>query len=100
VGRVEQIGYVATINGVNLPLNCYNSLTDSAIKEEPPTVKNVHFIDEPADLASTLVHLRKRMMTLREYFKSMKRSKGYRYYNKGDLRVFLGLFVKAVLLDF
>ena len=100
VGRVEQIGYVATINGVNLPLSCYNYLTDSAIKEEPPPVKNILFIDEPADLASTLVHLRKRMMTFREYFKSLKRSKGYRYYNKGDLRVFLGLFVKAVLFDF
>lgn len=100
VGRVEQIGYVATINGVNLPLRCYNSLTGSAIKEEPPPVKNIHFIDEPADLASTVVHLRKRMMTFREYFKSLKRSKGYRYYNKGDVRVFLGLFVKAVLLDF
>ena len=100
VGRVEQIGYVATINGVNLPLSCYNALTDAAIKEEPPPGKNIHYIDEPADLASTLVHLRKRMMTLREYFKSLKGSKGYRYYNKGDLRVFLGLFVKAVLLDF
>jgi len=100
VGRVEQIGYVATINGVNLPLSCYNYLNDSAIKEKPPPVKNIHFIDEPADLASTLVHLRKRKMTLREYFKSLKGSKGYRYYNKGDLRVFLGLFVKAILLDF
>ncbi len=100
VGRVEQIGYVATINGVNLPLRCYNDLTGSDIKEEPPPLKNIHFIDEPADLASTLVHLRKRMMTLGDYFKNLKRRKGYRYFNKGDIRVFLGLFVKAVLLDF
>jgi D-aspartate ligase len=100
VGRFEQIGYVATINGVNLPLRCYNYLTESAIKEEPPPLKNVLFIDEAADLASALVHLKRKMMTLKEYFRSMKGSNRYRYYNKGDLRVFLGLFVKAVLLDF
>ena len=100
VGRVEQIGYVATANGVNLPLHCYNSLTGSTIVEEPPLKKDIHYIDEVADLASTVVHLRMKMMTLKDYFRSLKRSKIYRYYNKGDIRVFLGLFVKAVLLDF
>jgi D-aspartate ligase len=100
VGRVEQIGYVATINGVNLPLRCYNNLTDSAIMEEPPPQKNLLFVDEPTDLASTWVHIRKRKMTLREYFKNLKSSKRYRYFNRGDIRVFLGLFMKAVLLDF
>lgn len=100
VGRVEQIGYVATINGVNLPLHSYNSLTGSSFVEKSPPEKNVQFIDEPADLASAVVHLRKKMITLREYFSSLKRSNGYRYYNKHDKKVFFGLFMKAVLLDF
>lgn len=100
VGRVEQIGYVATINGVNLPLRCYNYLTGSAIKEEPSLLKNVIFIDEPADIASAFVHIRRKMMTLKEYVNTLKRTNKYRYYNKQDINVFLGLFMKAVLLDF
>jgi predicted ATP-grasp superfamily ATP-dependent carboligase len=100
VGRVEQIGYVATANGVNLPLHAYNSLTGAAIREETSQVKNVLFIDEAADIASALVHFRKRMMTLGEYYRSLRRTKQYRYYNKNDLGVFLGLFVKALSLDF
>ncbi len=100
VGRVEQIGYVATINGVNLPLRCYNNLTDSVIEEEPPPFGKVLYVDEAADLASALVHLRKKMMTLKEYFRGLKRSNIYRYYNKRDISVLLGLFVKTVLFDF
>jgi predicted ATP-grasp superfamily ATP-dependent carboligase len=100
VGRVEQIGYVATANGVNLPLHAYNSLTGSAIREETPPVKNVLFIDEPADIASAMVHFRKKMMTLREYLRGLKRTKQYRYYNRTDLGVFMGLFVKALLFNF
>jgi D-aspartate ligase len=100
VGRVEQIGYVATANGVNLPLHSYNSLTKSAIVEEPPSIKDIQYIDEAADLASAVVHIRKKMMTLKDYFRSQKRSKTYRYYNKHDKKVFFGLFMKAVLFDF
>ncbi len=100
VGRVEQIGYVATANGVNLPLHSYNSLTKSAIVEEPPSIKDIQYIDEAADLASAVVHIRKKMMTLKDYFRSRKRSKIYRYYNKHDKKVFFGLFMKAVLFDF
>ena len=100
VGRVEQIGYVATINGVNLPLRCYNNLTDSVFEEEPPPFKKVLYVDEAADLASAFVHFRKKMMTFKEYFKSMNRTKKFRYYNKRDISVLLGLFVKTVLFDF
>ena len=100
VGRVEQIGYVATANGVNLPLHSYNSLTKSAIVEEPPSIKDIQYIDEAADLASAVVHIRRKMMTLKDYFRSRKRSKIYRYYNKHDKKVFFGLFMKAVLFDF
>ena len=100
VGRFEQIGYVATINGVNLPLRCYNYLTGAGIEEAPPPAGSVLFVDEPADLASAVVHMRRRLLNLRGYIKSLKGSKGFRYYNKHDRKVFWGLFLKAVLLDF
>jgi len=100
VGRVEQIGYVATVNGVNLPLRCYNSLTLSEIEESLPPVKKVIYIEEPTEIASAFVHLRRRMITIREYFSSLKGPKAYRYYNKSDLRVFRGLFMKAVMYIF
>jgi predicted ATP-grasp superfamily ATP-dependent carboligase len=100
VGRVEQIGYVATVNGMNLSLRCYNALTRSEIEESLPPVKKVIYIEEPTEIASAFVHLRRRMITVREYFNSLKGPKAYRYYNKGDLRVFRGLFMKAVMFIF
>ena len=96
VGRVEQIGYVATANGVNLPLCCYNSLTHADLEEAPPPEKKVIYIEEPTEIASAYVHIRKRLITIKEYFRSLKGPKAYRYFCKGDLSVFRGLFIKAV----
>jgi hypothetical protein len=67
---------------------------------EPPPAQEIQYIDEAADLASAMVHISKRKMTLKEYFRGLKRSKIYRYYNKHDKKVFFGLFVKAVSLNF
>lgn len=100
VGRVEQIGYVATVNGVNLPLHCYNSLTRSDIKESTPPEKRVIYIEEPTEIASAFIHIRRKLLTLREYIKSLKGPKAFRYYNKGDLGVFFGLLLKAVTYIF
>lgn len=100
VGRVEQIGYVATVNGVNLPLHCYNSLTQSSIKELPPPEKKVIYIEEPTEIASAFVHIKKRLISLGAYIRSLKGPKAYRYYNKGDLGVFMGLFLKAISYPF
>jgi D-aspartate ligase len=99
VGRVEQIGYVATANGVNLPLRSYNALTGSAIGEDPPPGMSVYFIDELADFASAMVHFRKKMLGLGDYLRSLLRKHKFRYYNKHDLGVFLGLIRKALTFD-
>ena len=49
-----------------------------------------------ADFVSAMVHLGKRMMTLREYFRFLLKTKVKRYYNKHDLSVFFGLFLNAI----
>lgn len=100
VGRVEQIGYVATANGVNLPLHCYNALTGSAMEEAPPPAMSVYFIDELADFASAMVHFRKKRLRFGDYLRSLMRKNKFRYYNKHDLRVFFGLFRKALSFNF
>ena len=100
VGRVEQIGYVATANGVNLPLRCYNSLTQLNLEETPPPGRKVIYLEEPTEIASAFVHIRKGMISVKEYFRSLKGPKAYRYFNKGDLAVFLGLFSKAIMFIF
>jgi D-aspartate ligase len=96
VGRVEQIGYVATANGVNLPLRCYNSLTHAGLEEAPAPEKKVIYIEEPTEIASAYAHIRKRLITIKGYFRSLKGPKAYRYFCKGDGSVFRGLLIKAV----
>jgi predicted ATP-grasp superfamily ATP-dependent carboligase len=100
VGRLNQQEYVATINGINLPLRCYNFLTNAHIEETPPPEKAIIYIDEPAEIASALVHIRKKMVTWKDYFKSIRGTKVFRYANKNDIWVFLGLFLKAILFIF
>lgn len=100
VGRVEQIGYVATVNGVNLPLHCYNSLTQANLEEMPAPKGKVIYLEEPTEIASAFVHIRKKLITVKEYIYSLKGPKAYRYFNKGDLAVFMGLLLKAVTFIF
>lgn len=100
VGRVEQIGYVATVNGVNLPLHCYNSLTRSQIKASADPGKKIIYIEEPTEIASAFIHISRRLITLRQYIKSLKGPKAFRYYNKRDLAVFSSLLWKTVTFVF
>jgi len=100
VGRVEQIGYVATANGVNLPLSGYNLLTHADIEEISSPDRKVVYLEEPTEIASAFVHISQRLITVKEYFNSLKGRKAYRYFNKGDLAVFLALLLKAATYMF
>jgi hypothetical protein len=40
------------------------------------------------------------MITVKEYFRSLRGPKAYRYFNKGDLAVFLGLLLKVATFNF
>jgi len=100
VGRLNQQEYVATINGINMPLRCYNYITGSDIEEILPPRKNILYIDEPAEIVSTWVHFKKRIISPKEYFRSVKGRIRYRYGNIKDPGVFLGLLLKAVAIIF
>jgi predicted ATP-grasp superfamily ATP-dependent carboligase len=95
-GRLNQQEYVSTLNGVNLPLRAYNYLTGCNIPEKmSPEQKNVVYIDELAECASTLFLFRKKRLTFREYCQSIQGPKAWRYSNFLDPGVGLGLFPKV-----
>ena len=99
-GRINQQEFIATINGMNLPLWYYNDISGSNIEEMSPPEKEIIYIDEPAEIFSASVHIRKKMISFIEYLRSIKKSKRYRYANKNDLGVFLGLLLKSVVWIF
>jgi predicted ATP-grasp superfamily ATP-dependent carboligase len=98
VGRVNQQEYIATLNGTNLPLRCYCFLTGSNIDEELPPLKEIILIDEPAEIASAYVHMREKMISCAGYWKSIQGVRKYRYANRNDLHVFIGLCSKLIIL--
>jgi predicted ATP-grasp superfamily ATP-dependent carboligase len=95
VGRMNQQEYVATLNGVNLPLRCYNYLTGSGFEEKLPPRRQIIYIDELVEPLSAYVHIRKKIISLKEYLRSMKGPRRYRYTTSRDPGVFLGFFAKV-----
>jgi len=100
VGRTDQQEYIATVNGVNLPLRYYNYITRSAIEERLPPRRKILYIEEHHEIPSAFVHIRRRIVSPREYFKSLKGAIRFRYANRKDPGVFLGLIFKAVAIIF
>ncbi|MBN1952332.1 MAG: hypothetical protein JW801_14120 [Bacteroidales bacterium] len=90
-GRTNQQEIITTMNGINIPLIAYNSLTDSDIKAIPPKKLPVIYVDELAEISSTLVHFARRLHTFREWRRSLKGKKEYRYWYKKDPGVFLSI---------
>jgi predicted ATP-grasp superfamily ATP-dependent carboligase len=88
VGRLNQQEFVATLHGVNLPLIAYKSQTHLDLSI--PEIKNkvIIYIDEWAELKSTISHLIFKKMKPKEWYKSLKGVKAYRYWNKKDPKVF------------
>jgi predicted ATP-grasp superfamily ATP-dependent carboligase len=96
VGRPNQQSYVATVNGINMPLIAYESLTGlsftSYVNKYPP----ITYIDEWADLASSLVHMKKGEIRISDYLNSIKGKKSFRFFNMRDFDVFLFSFISAI----
>ena len=100
VGRPDQQEYVATLNGMNILLIAYNSLTGLNIQEERSSKGPVIYIDEWAELYSTLTHFKRKLLTFKEWRQSIKGHRAYRFWSKEDKDVFLAsLFwnVKALV---
>ncbi len=93
VGRLNQQEFVATINGVNLPLIAYNSQTDNNLKflknENIPAI----YIDERAELRSSLYHIFIKKTRFKTWFLRFKGAKQFRYWNRKDPYVFISLFI-------
>jgi len=95
VGRPNQQSYVATANGVNMPLIAYNSLTGLSVgrpfteMDEP-----VYYIDEWADIGSVLVHLMRGRNCLGEFLSLLGKKKAFRYSDRRDMQVFISSCMK------
>ena len=96
VGRPNQQSYVATVNGVNIPLIAYESLTGLVFNGFNPRSTPVTYIDEWGDLASCLVHLKRSEIRISDYINSIRGKRAYRFLNKRDPIVFVFSFSKAV----
>lgn len=98
VGRPNQQSYVATANGLNMPLVAYNALTGLDVGQ-PRTVLGgpVYYIDEWGDIGSVLVHLRRGQNCLGDFIGLVNKRKEYRYYDRRDVGVFLHSCLKLVV---
>jgi D-aspartate ligase len=97
-GRLNQQEFAATLNGVNLPLIGYCSMTGVNIKQRPGPAEKIIYIDEPAELLSAAVHIKRGLLTPCEWLRSLKGKRRYRYFNSKDIRVFMFLFRKLTVL--
>jgi predicted ATP-grasp superfamily ATP-dependent carboligase len=96
VGRLNQQEYVTTLNGMNIPLIAYNSLTGLNIAEQKPHKPPVIYIDEWAELYSALTHFKRKLITFKEWRSSIKGNRAYRYWNKEDKSVFFASLFKTL----
>ncbi|EGV51524.1 ATP-grasp enzyme-like protein [endosymbiont of Riftia pachyptila (vent Ph05)] len=95
-GRLNQQEYVATLNGVNIPLAAYNYITGMEIVAEPPKKLPVIYIDERAEIASTYVHFKRKLLSFAEWRKSLQGNRAYRYWTPKDPVVFFSFVLKHV----
>ncbi|MEW6442085.1 MAG: carboxylate--amine ligase [bacterium] len=96
VGRPDHQSYIATANGVNLPLEAYHALTEgmTGVGPAPSSVRPkspVMWIDEPHDLAAVCHSLLKGTTRPAEILRPLCGRKSFRYWNAGDPRPFLFL---------
>lgn len=86
VGRSDHQSYIATANGVNLPLKAYSLLTEEKVGVPfcATDGKGAMWIDEPHELASIFYYLYKGQSTLIEIIRSLRRKKAYRFFNIKD----------------
>lgn len=99
-GRLNQQEYVATLNGVNLPLLAYCSMTGMNLVQDQKPDESIVYIDEAAELLSTLVHMKRGLLTPAQWYRSVKGKKRFRYYEPKDRRVFGFLLWKLIRLAF
>jgi predicted ATP-grasp superfamily ATP-dependent carboligase len=97
VGRINQQEYVATANGVNIPITAYFDMLQSNPPTKQNSTKPVIYIDEIAEAASAVTHFKRNDLEVYNWilsFKGFKRC--YRYFNAIDPNVFLGLLLDTI----
>ncbi|HOE73778.1 MAG TPA: carboxylate--amine ligase [Deltaproteobacteria bacterium] len=95
VGRPNQQSYIATANGVNMPLIAYNSLTGLSVGRPFTDVSEpVYYIDEWADIGSVLVHLMRGQNCLGDFLGLLGKKKAFRYADRRDMQVFISSCMK------
>lgn len=100
VGRLNQQEYVATLNGINIPLIAYNSLTGAGLEPILPRVKPIIYIDEKNELQSVVKLYKEGSLTFKDWLKSIKGDRAYRFFNLSDpvvgFRMILLIFLKII----
>lgn len=101
VGRVNLQEYVATINGVNLPLIAYNSLTELGIRPQPEMARRFGLILELNELKRRLANtLKGTAFFPKPWGGSFRIRKVYAFIDRKDPLVGIMLMVKLVRVLF
>lgn len=98
VGRLNQQEYVATLNGVNVPLAGYSHMQQLELDFLTQPKRPIIYVDELAELASTLTHFKRKNLSLKEWWRSYRGfAIRFRYFYRKDMKVFFGLIRKILI---
>lgn len=93
VGRPNHQSYLATANGINIPCDAYSALTGIQLSNNKLATKNIVWIDDPADIFSIIVNLKRGQLSFKDLLTTIFSRKSYRYFNLYDCRPFLFLWL-------
>jgi D-aspartate ligase len=97
VGRLNQQEFIATLNGINIPLIAYNSLTSAGLKPLEPTISPIIYIDEKNELRSVIKLYKAGKLTFTQWLNTVKGHRVYRYFNGSDPMVGFRLLLLLIL---
>ena len=95
VGRPNQQEYAATINGVNIPLTAYQSLNNLPV-EMVASKEPILYVDCLAEFKSAFKLIKSKQLTFKEWIKSLKGKKAYRYWSFDDSMVGIIWIIKLL----
>jgi predicted ATP-grasp superfamily ATP-dependent carboligase len=97
VGRPNHQSYLATANGVNMPLAAYGALTGVPVPPSRTAPRPVLWIDDQCDLLSIAVNAARRTLDARSLAAGLVRPRAYRLWNEVDPGPFFFLTFLAPL---
>ncbi len=98
VGRPDHQSYIATINGLNMPILAYCSTLGLNFKKRFKNSKPTIWVDDQFDPLSLVILFFKRKLRIGDLIKYFFQRKKFRFFNFKDLRPFVFLIRRACII--